>query len=183
MIVLTWLILFFLLGDMMLPGGNLFGFFILIIFAYTLGWILASIPHLHIPPVVGMLVAGLIMRNTDLYNIAEEFGVGTTAKIRLVCQTFLMIRAGLRLTTTALRAHPIFLILLALVPCSLEMFIVALLCRFVLDFPWNWAFMTGYVNAAFTGEQEIFILSSSSKKWCWRYEYDRVPLLHHLIIV
>jgi len=164
MILLAWIILYFLLGDMMLPGGFLFDFFVLVIFAYVLGWTLARIPRLHIPPVVGMLLAGIIMRNTDLYDIREELGIAATSKIRVFCQTFVMIRAGLRLTTTSLRAHPGFLIVLAFVPCSFEMVIVTILARFLLEYPWNWSFMTGYVNAAFTDERETFILSSSSKK-------------------
>ncbi|RLU22459.1 hypothetical protein DMN91_004737 [Ooceraea biroi] len=147
MTLLAWAFLYFLLGDVVLPGGNIFGLFILVIFSYALGWTLAGIPRLHIPPIFGMLLAGIILRNTDIYNIHDELGPGTTSKIRTFCLTFIMVRAGLQLTTTALRAHPMFVIILAFIPCTIEMLIVSILCRYFLEFPWNWSFMTGTIVA------------------------------------
>lgn len=143
MTLLTWTVLYFLLGDLVLPGGSIFGLFILIIFSYTLGWSLTCIPCLHIPPIVGMLFAGIILRNTDFYNINDELGPATTSKIRTFCLTFILVRAGLQLTTTALRAHPIFVMILALIPCSIETLAVSVLCRYLLEYPWNWSFMAG----------------------------------------
>ncbi|EFN87875.1 Sodium/hydrogen exchanger-like domain-containing protein 1 [Harpegnathos saltator] len=94
-----------------------------------------------------MLLAGIILRNTDVYNIHDELGPGVTSKIRTFCLTFIMVRAGLQLTTTALREHPVFVIILALVPCSIETLTVSVLCRYLLEYPWNWAFMTGTIVA------------------------------------
>lgn len=160
MTLLAWLVLYFLLGDVMLPGGSVFGLFILIVFSYALGWTLAVIPRLHIPPIFGMLLAGIILRNTDIYNIYDELGPGTTSKIRTFCLTFIMVRAGLQLTTTALRAHPMFVIILAFVPCTVEMLTVSVLCRYLLEFPWNWSFMTGYVKRC-SAYSDQFLLSFS----------------------
>ncbi|KYQ46953.1 Sodium/hydrogen exchanger-like domain-containing protein 1 [Trachymyrmex zeteki] len=143
MTLLTWAVLYFLLGDMVLPGGSIFGLFILVIFSYALGWTLAYIPRLNLPPIFGMLLAGVIIRNTDVYNIYDVIGPGTTSKIRTFCLTFIMVRAGLQLTTTALRAHPVFVMILSLVPCTIEMLTVTVLCKYLLEFPWNWSFMTG----------------------------------------
>ncbi|XP_067213915.1 sodium/hydrogen exchanger 9B1-like isoform X3 [Linepithema humile] len=145
--LLAWAVLYFLLGDAMLPGGSIFGLFILVIFSYALGWSLAWIPRLHLPPVFGMLLAGIILRNTDIYNIHDELGPGTTSKIRTFCLTFIMVRAGLQLTTTALRAHPVFVMILALVPCTIEMLTVSISCRYLLEYPWNWSLMTGTIVA------------------------------------
>lgn len=143
MALLAWTVLYFLLGDTMLPGGSIFGLFALIVLSYALGWALAYIPRLHIPPIFGMLLAGIILRNTDAYNIHDELGPGTTSKIRTFCLTFIMVRAGLQLTTTALRAHPVFVTILALVPCSAEMLAVSVSCRYLLEYPWEWSLMTG----------------------------------------
>ncbi|XP_018353588.1 PREDICTED: sodium/hydrogen exchanger 9B1-like isoform X1 [Trachymyrmex septentrionalis] len=145
--LLTWAILYFLLGDMVLPGGSIFGLFVLVIFSYALGWSLAYIPRLHLPPIFGMLLAGVIIRNTDVYNIYEVIGPRTTSKIRIFCLTFIMVRAGLQLTTTALRAHPVFVTILSLVPCTIEMLAVTVSCKYLLEFPWNWALMTGSIVA------------------------------------
>lgn len=141
--LLAWAVLYFLLGDVMLPGGSIFGLFVLVVFSYALGWILTYIPYLHLPPIFGMLFAGIILRNTDVYNIHDQLGPGTTSKIRTFCLTFIMVRSGLQLTTTALIAHPVFVIILALVPCTVEMLMLSVLCRYLLEYPWNWSFMTG----------------------------------------
>lgn len=143
MTLLAWVVLYFLLGDVVLPGGSIFGLLALIVSSYALGWTLAYIPHLHLPPIFGMLLAGIILRNTDVYNIHDELGPGTTSKIRTFCLTFIMVRVGLHLTTTALRAHPVFVMILALIPCSVEMLAVSVSCRYFLEYPWDWSFMTG----------------------------------------
>ncbi|XP_018363833.1 PREDICTED: sodium/hydrogen exchanger 9B1-like isoform X1 [Trachymyrmex cornetzi] len=147
MTLLTWAVLYFLLGDMVLPGGSIFGLFVLVIFSYALGWTLAYIPRLNLPPIFGMLLAGIIIRNTDVYNIYDVIGPGTTSKIRTFCLTFIMVRAGLQLTTTALRAHPVFVMILSLVPCTIEMLAVTVICKYLLEFPWNWSFMMGSIVA------------------------------------
>ncbi|XP_014599976.1 PREDICTED: sodium/hydrogen exchanger 9B1-like [Polistes canadensis] len=147
MILMAWITLFFLLGETMLPQGKCFGLFVIVIFSYLLGWTLAYIPYANLPPVFGMLLAGIIVRNTNFYNIRQEFGIRTIAKIRTFCLTFIMIRAGLQLTTTPIRRHPLFVMILAIVPCTIEMLILAICTKYILDYPWNWAFMTGAIVA------------------------------------
>ncbi|KAG5344392.1 SL9B1 protein, partial [Acromyrmex charruanus] len=147
MVLLTWAVLYFLLDDMVLPGGSIFGLFVIVIFSYALGWTLAYIPRLHFPPIFGMLLAGVIIRNTDVYNIYDVIGPSTISKIRIFCLTFIMVRAGLQLTTTALRAHPVFVMILSLVPCTIEMLAITVLCKYLLEFPWDWSFMTGSIVA------------------------------------
>ncbi|XP_015109039.1 putative SLC9B1-like protein SLC9B1P1 [Diachasma alloeum] len=139
--------LYVLIGPPMAPGGSIFGLFWLIVSSYALGWSLAYIPYLNIPPVFGMLLAGMIFRGTGIYDIHEEIGARTTGKIRTLCLTFIMIRAGLQLTTTAIQKHPYFLLCLALIPCTVEFLTVGLACKFILDYPWDWAFLTGTIVA------------------------------------
>ncbi|XP_015601943.2 sodium/hydrogen exchanger 9B1 isoform X2 [Cephus cinctus] len=146
-IVLSWCALFFLLGDEMLPGARIFGLFMLTIFSYILGWSFTYVPYLHLPPVFGMLLAGIIVRNADLYDIHEALGTTTSAKIRIFCLSFIMLRAGLNLNTTPLRQHPVFVLVLAVLPCTVEMVVVALCSRVILDYPWDWAFMNGTIIA------------------------------------
>ncbi|XP_063972582.1 sodium/hydrogen exchanger 9B1-like isoform X2 [Diachasmimorpha longicaudata] len=139
--------LYALIGPPMAPGGSIFGLFWLIVSSYALGWSLAYIPYLNIPPVFGMLLAGMIFRGTGIYDIHEEIGARTTGKIRTLCLTFIMIRAGLQLTTTAIQKHPYFLLCLALIPCTVEFLTLGLACKFILDYPWDWAFLTGTIVA------------------------------------
>lgn len=142
-VAIVWTFLYFLVGDTMLPTNDGFGFYVLVIFSSFLGRSLSSIPYLHLPPVFGMLLAGLIVRNTGLYNIQQELGVANIAKIRTFCLTFVAIRAGLQLSTSSLKRNPIFLIRLAVIPCTMEMLVVTLCSRYILFYPWDWSFMTG----------------------------------------
>lgn len=143
MILMAWMTLFFLLGETMLPRGSYFGLFVIVVFSYLLGWTLAYVPYVNLPPVFGMLLAGIIVRNTNFYDIRRELGMRTLAKIRTFCLAFIMIRAGLQLTTTPIRRHPLFVAILAILPCTIEMFILAICAKYILNYPWNWAFMTG----------------------------------------
>ena len=77
------------------------------------------------------------------YNIHEALGVNVTSKIRTFAVTFVMLRAGLQLTSYALREHPFFVLNLAVVPCTMEMLMVTLCCHTILGYPWAWAFLTG----------------------------------------
>ncbi|KAJ8680470.1 hypothetical protein QAD02_016257 [Eretmocerus hayati] len=147
MVFMSYAILYLFLGELMLPGGNMFGLFAVIVFAYFLGWSLAYLPLLNLPPVFGMLLAGIMARNFDWYNIHEALGSTVIRKIRTFSVTFVLLRAGLELTHTPLREHPFFVINLAVIPCSLEMITVALGSYLLLQYPWDWAFLTGSILA------------------------------------
>ncbi|XP_076235687.1 sodium/hydrogen exchanger 9B1 [Calliopsis andreniformis] len=147
MVLLGWAVLYFLLDDVMLPKRDGFGLYVLVVFSYFLGWSLYYIPWLNLPPVVGMLLAGVIVRNTGLYDIHEELGVANTSKIRTFCLTFIVMRAGLQLSTTSLRRHPLFIMIVAILPCTVELFVLAIIFKYILQYPWDWAFMTGAILA------------------------------------
>ncbi|XP_043521498.1 sodium/hydrogen exchanger 9B1-like isoform X2 [Frieseomelitta varia] len=144
-VTISWAVLYFILNDTMLPGNDGFGLYVLAIFSSWLGWGLSSIPYLQLPPVFGMLLAGLIVRNSGFYNIHEELGVATTSKIRTFCLTFIMIRSGLQLSTTSLTKHTIFILILAIVPCTVEVLVLSVCCRYVLSYHWDWSVMAGTI--------------------------------------
>ncbi|XP_044021062.1 sodium/hydrogen exchanger 9B2-like [Aphidius gifuensis] len=130
----------------MLPGGNLYGIYWLIVSSYFLGWSLAYIPSLNIPPVFGMLLSGILFRANN-FNIHDDISSDIIGKIRTFCVSFVMLRAGLQLTTTAIKNNPLFLIKLALIPCTFEFLTIAFVSRFILDYPWSWAFLNGTIVA------------------------------------
>lgn len=142
-LIITYATLYFLIGQRMLPGGDIFGFFLLVVFSYLLGWSLAYLPYLNLPPVFGMLLAGIIFKNADYYHLNQEIGHNTTAKIRVFCITFIAIRAGLSLTTSPLLKNPWIVISLAFVPCTAELIAMAICSKFILGYPWSWAFLNG----------------------------------------
>ncbi|XP_048509078.1 sodium/hydrogen exchanger 9B1-like [Athalia rosae] len=145
--LLSWALLYFLFGDPAAPGGAIFTLLLLVAAAYCLGWGLTHVPYLHLPPVFGMLVAGVIARNSGLYNIRDTMSPRAMGAVRNFCLTFVMVRSGIQLNTTPLRSHPVFLLILALLPCTLEMFVVTFCFKGLLDFPWDWAFLGGCVIA------------------------------------
>ncbi|XP_058809753.1 sodium/hydrogen exchanger 9B1-like [Phymastichus coffea] len=140
-------ILYYYVGEPMLPGGNLFGLLATLVFAYFLGWTLAYVPFLKLPPVFGMLLAGIIVRNAGWYDIHEQLGPRVSSKLRTFSVTFVMLRAGLQFSWLALREHPLFVLNLAVVPCSMELAAVALLCRGLLGYPLVWALLAGSIIA------------------------------------
>ncbi|XP_014232033.1 sodium/hydrogen exchanger 9B2-like [Trichogramma pretiosum] len=144
---LLYALLYLYVGEAMLPGGPYFGLYLVVCSSYFAGWALAYVPRVQLPPVFGMILAGILVRNLHWYNIEEALSMATTAKIRMFTATFVMLRAGLQLNTTTLRDHPRFIVLLALVPCTMEMCAVAVCARSLLDLPWGWAFLLGSITA------------------------------------
>nr|XP_033337795.1 sodium/hydrogen exchanger 9B1-like [Megalopta genalis] len=144
---LGWAVLYCLLGNTMFPYGDGFGLYTIAILSYSLGWSLSYLPYLHLPPVFGMLLAGLIIRNSGLYNIHEDLGTIATSKIRTFCLTFIMIRCGLQVSMTSLKRYTVFMVLLAVIPCTVELVILGICCRTILGYPWDWSFMVGAILA------------------------------------
>ncbi|XP_012279149.1 sodium/hydrogen exchanger 9B1 [Orussus abietinus] len=147
LIFMSWATLYFIIGESMFPGGSVFGLFALFIFGYVLGWSLSYIPFLNVPPVFGMLVAGIIVRNTIWRNFNEDVSFRLTGKIRTFCITFIMMRAGLQITTSTIRDHSFSILTLALIPCTIELILTSILSKLILSFPWNWAFLSGTILA------------------------------------
>ncbi|XP_051154107.1 sodium/hydrogen exchanger 9B1-like isoform X2 [Leptopilina boulardi] len=83
----------------------------------------------------------------ELMLPGEEFGTTTTAKIRTFCMAFITLRIGFQLTTSPLREHPFFLMILAFVPCTMEVLAVGVCGKFILQLPWNWSFLAGTIIA------------------------------------
>lgn len=70
--LLWWLLLVVLLGTDALPGGGLFKLLSLVLLA----WLTGELTQLaRLPSILGMLIAGIFMATTDLY---EASGIYTT---------------------------------------------------------------------------------------------------------
>lgn len=77
------------------------------------------------------------------YNIKEQLDYQTIVKMRTFTMVFVMIQAGLEVTTTSLKQRPFFLLVLATLPSVAEMTVVSLCCRYILQYPWNWSLLAG----------------------------------------
>lgn len=67
MVLMFWLLLFILLGNQISPSGDLFRLLALVLCA-AIAAPLAKLVHL--PPLLGMLLAGILMRSVGFYHVS-----------------------------------------------------------------------------------------------------------------
>nr|XP_046237395.1 sodium/hydrogen exchanger 9B2 isoform X2 [Scatophagus argus] len=138
-------------GSECLPGGNLFGVVILFICSVLGGKLVGMIqlPTLPpFPPLLGMLLAGLLLRNVPYVTDAVFINTHWSAALRNIALSVILTRAGLGLNPSALRRLKAVCVRLAIGPCVVEACTVALVSHFLLGLPWVWGFILGFVLAA-----------------------------------
>uniref|UniRef100_A0A3Q4B919 Cation/H+ exchanger transmembrane domain-containing protein n=1 Tax=Mola mola TaxID=94237 RepID=A0A3Q4B919_MOLML len=140
-------------GSECLPGGNLFGIVILFICSVLGGKLVGMIqlPKLPpFPPLLGMLLAGLVLRNVPYVTEAVVIHTRWSAALRNIALSIILTRAGLGLdpAVSALRRLKAVCVRLAVGPCVVEACIVAVVSHLLLDLPWVWGFILGFVLAA-----------------------------------
>lgn len=68
--LLIWALLFALLGQEVEPGGQLFQLIVLTVASYFCGWLISL---LYIPPLLGMLLCGIALRNIGFYDVSGVY--------------------------------------------------------------------------------------------------------------
>ncbi|XP_069375101.1 sodium/hydrogen exchanger 9B2-like [Paralichthys olivaceus] len=138
-------------GRECLPGGNLFGLVILFICSVLGGKLVGMIqlPTLPpFPPLLGMLLAGLVLRNVPYITEAVFINTHWSAAMKNIALSIILTRAGLGLDPSALNRLKAVCLRLAVGPCVAEACIDAVVSHFLLGLPWFWAFLLGFVLAA-----------------------------------
>ncbi|XP_040887585.1 sodium/hydrogen exchanger 9B2 isoform X1 [Toxotes jaculatrix] len=138
-------------GSECLPGGNLFGIIILFICSVLGGKLVGMIqlPTLPpFPPLLGMLLAGLVLRNVPYITDAVFINTHWSAALRNIALSIILTRAGLGLDPSALRRLKAVCVRVAIGPCVVEACVVAVVSHFLLGLPWVWGFILGFVLAA-----------------------------------
>lgn len=138
-------------GSECLPGGNLFGLVILFICSVLGGKLmgLVQFPTLPpFPPLLGMLLAGLVLRNVPYITDAVYIDPHWSSALRNIALAIILTRAGLGLNPQALIRLKAVCVRLAVGPCLVEASLVALISHFLLKLPWVWGFILGFVLAA-----------------------------------
>ncbi|KAL7375685.1 hypothetical protein ABVT39_021984, partial [Epinephelus coioides] len=138
-------------GSECLPGGNLFGIVILFICSVLGGKLVGMIqlPTLPpFPPLLGMLLAGLLLRNVPYITDAVFIDTHWSAALRNIALSIILTRAGLGLDPSALSRLKAVCLRVAVGPCMVEASIVAIVSHFLLGLPWVWGFILGFVLAA-----------------------------------
>ncbi|KAK3911082.1 Sodium/hydrogen exchanger 9B2 [Frankliniella fusca] len=101
----------------------------------------------RLPPLLGMLLAGVMFRHVGFFH-AEGLFLKFTATVRTTAMTMILIRAGLGLDASALLRLSMVVVRLSVIPCTVEATTVAIMSHFLLNFPWHWGFLLGFVLAS-----------------------------------
>ncbi|KAL2079382.1 hypothetical protein ACEWY4_025126 [Coilia grayii] len=138
-------------GPECLPGRNLFGLVVLFLCAVGGGKLVGLIqfPNLPpLPPLLGMLLAGLVLRNVPYVTDAVFIEQNWSSAMRNIALAIILTRAGLGLNPDALRRLKGVCVRVAVVPCTTEACTIAVISHFLLGLPWIWGFILGFVLAA-----------------------------------
>lgn len=151
MVVLLWAVVWSITGSECLPGGNLFGIIILfyctIIGGKLFGLIkLPTLPPL--PPLLGMLLAGFLLRNIPVISDNVQIKRKWSSSLRSIALSIILVRAGLGLDSKALKKLKGVCVRLSMGPCLVEACTSALLAHFLMGLPWQWGFILGFVLGA-----------------------------------
>ena len=137
--VLLWL----LLGDAFLPRGAGFSLLVLYLAASAAGALVKRLSR-RLPPLLGMLLAGLVLRNlpgeplrSDHALLGHAFAWWSN-KLRACALATIMLRAGLGLDLAKLRKMGLATARLFFCPCLAKALIVALLAAALLSMPPAW---------------------------------------------
>jgi len=139
---LTWAILWTVVRDDALPGGNIFALTALITSGYFAGKVFQFI---KLPNLLGMLLMGCVFRNVPSISLDRDVNMEIASKIRLLCMSVVILRAGLALDPSSLSRLVCVVLRLAVMPCMFESVAVAVASHILLEFPWIWSFMLGFL--------------------------------------
>ncbi|KAM4811017.1 sodium/hydrogen exchanger 9B1 [Urocitellus parryii] len=148
---MLWCLTWTFSGSEALPGGNLFGLIIIFCSAFLGGKFLEiiripSVPPL--PPLLGMLLAGFMIRNIPFIGKHVQVHNTWSATLRNTALTIILIRAGLGLDPQALQHLKTVCLRLSFGPCISEACAAAVFSHFIMQFPWQWGFLLGFVLGA-----------------------------------
>ncbi|CAG2057027.1 unnamed protein product [Timema podura] len=142
--LLSWGIVYVILGSTAAPGGQVFNLALLCICAHVGGWLMTLV---NLPALVGMLLVGILFENVGLINVEDDYEEFVVI-LRHISLVIILTRAGLDLDPQALRKLYATVLKLALVPWLVECAVMAVVAHFLMDLPWLWGFLLGAIIAA-----------------------------------
>ncbi|XP_028396139.1 sodium/hydrogen exchanger 9B2-like [Dendronephthya gigantea] len=145
---LIWTALLTVTKSENLPGGNLFGLFVVFVCSLLLGALLSRLPFMKLPKLLGMLLAGLLLTNIEAINVVQHIDKSWSVSLRNIALVVILLRSGLELDPVALKKLKRTVIALAFGPCIIEALTVAVVTNFLLELPWLWGLQLGFVLGA-----------------------------------
>ncbi|XP_066892519.1 sodium/hydrogen exchanger 9B1 isoform X5 [Kogia breviceps] len=148
---MIWCVAWSFSGPEVLPDGSLFGLLIIFYGAVIGGKLLEiiripSVPQL--PPLLGMLLAGFTIRNVPFLSDHVYISNTMSSTLRNTALTIILVQAGLGLDPQALKHLKGVCLRLSMGPCLIEACSTAVVSHFLMNFPWHWGFLLGFVVGA-----------------------------------
>ncbi|XP_038060272.1 sodium/hydrogen exchanger 9B2-like [Patiria miniata] len=161
LVFLSWGVVWGATGDAALPGGTFFALYVLTICCILGGFLVKLV---RLPPLLGMLIVGFILRNVPRINIAVDIDKEWSSGLRSVALVVILMQAGLGLDAKALRSLSMVCVRLCFLPCLVEACVAGVVSHFLLGLPWVWGFMLGFVLGAVTPAVIVPSLLSLQKR-------------------
>ncbi len=103
--------------------------------------------RLGLPPLIGMLLAGMMIGPHALDLIGPELRA-FDGEIRTIALVIILTKAGLSLHREQLQAHGTVALRLGVIPCTLEASVIAAFAHYLLGWDWIMAWLLGWIIAA-----------------------------------
>lgn len=143
--VLAWLLTYITFGAQALPGGIYFSLAILLSCSHALGFLSEKI---KIPSLFAMLLVGIFFKNVPVLSIVgKSIDSKTSSFLRSISFNFILCRAGLSLDLKIINQLKWKIIKFSFMPCLTEALIFGIVSKFVLNIPFLWSFLLGFVVA------------------------------------
>uniref|UniRef100_A0A2S2Q3K5 Mitochondrial sodium/hydrogen exchanger 9B2 n=1 Tax=Sipha flava TaxID=143950 RepID=A0A2S2Q3K5_9HEMI len=126
------------------PGSELSSVVLLVALSWACGKVAGM---LYLPPLLGMLLAGLVLRNTGHYTVdvhSNRFQP-YIINLREVALAVLLIASGLSLDASMLRKLRFVVFQLAILPCITETVAAAVVTHYLFGLPWIWGILLGCI--------------------------------------
>ena len=122
------------------PVGHFFALALLAVVSAMCG-VLAK--WMLLPPLLGMILAGFVLRNVPGIDFARHISNTWGSNIRNTALIIVLIRGGLSMDFKQLRRLKLAVLLLAFIPCVMEGAVDGVLATFWLKMPWQFGFTLG----------------------------------------
>ncbi len=124
------------------PEGHFFALMILVV-AASIGGMIAR--FFRLPPLLGMMIAGFLLRNLPVIGIAGDISPVWSSTLRYTVLVIILIRGGMALEVKQLWNLKLTLSALALFPGIIEAGVAGTIAIFFLGMPWEWGLLLGLV--------------------------------------
>ncbi|KAJ8686519.1 hypothetical protein QAD02_022313 [Eretmocerus hayati] len=142
--LLIWSIVYSILGKEVAPGGPLFTLVAVAVTAYFAGWLVSLT---NMPALIGMLLAGIVLRNTNVMTIDQQYN-HIISNLRKMSLMIILTRAGLGLDPEAMKSIKMTVPKINLISWATEASIIMATSYFFMGLPLIWGFLAGTIITA-----------------------------------